>query len=56
MRLRQRFVEGGGTEEATTMLLPLSLTALLPCLRGVQRLAGQPALYQSDALSRPFAP
>ena len=50
VRLRQQFVEGGGTEEATTMLLPLSLTALLPCLRGVQRLAGQPALYQSDAL------
>ncbi len=50
VRLRQRFIEGGGTEEATTMLLPLSLTALLPCLRGLQRLAGQPALYQSDAL------
>ncbi|MDR4471927.1 MAG: hypothetical protein MRJ92_04500 [Nitrospira sp.] len=33
-----------------TMLLPLSLTALLPCLRGLQRLAGQPALYQTDAL------
>jgi hypothetical protein len=32
------------------MLLPLSLTALLPCLRGLQRLAGQPALFQSDAL------
>jgi len=50
VRLRQRFIEGGGTEEAMTMLLPLSLTALLPCLRGVQRLAGQPALFQSDAL------
>jgi hypothetical protein len=50
VRLRQRFIEGGGTEEAMTMLLPLSLTALLPCLRGLQRLAGQPALFQSDAL------
>ena len=50
VRLRQRYIEGGGTEEAMTMLLPLSLTALLPCLRGLQRLAGQPALYQSDAL------
>ncbi len=50
MRLRQRFIEGGGTEEAMTMLLPLSLTALLPCLRGLQRLAGQPAFFQSDAL------
>jgi hypothetical protein len=34
VRLRQRYIEGGGTEEAMTMLLPLSLTALLPCLRG----------------------
>ncbi len=50
VRLRQRYIEGGGTEEAITMLLPLSLTALLPCLRGLQRLAGQPALFQSDAL------
>ena len=32
------------------MLLPLSLTALLPCLRGLQRIAGQPALFQTDAL------
>jgi predicted nucleotidyltransferase len=50
VRLRQRFIEGGGTEEAIAMLLPLSLTALLPCLRGLQRLAGQPPLFQSDAL------
>ncbi len=39
LRLRQRFVEGGGTEEAITILLPLSLTAVLPCIRGLQRLA-----------------
>ena len=50
VRLRQRFIEGGGTEEAMAMLLPLSLTALLPCLRGLQRIAGQPALFQTDAL------
>ena len=50
VQLRQRFIEGGGTEEAISMLLPLSLTALLPCLRGLQRLAGQPPLFQSDAL------
>lgn len=50
VRLRQRFIEGGGTEEAIAMLLPLSLTALLPCLRGLQRLAGQPPLFQSEAL------
>lgn len=36
-RLRQRFVEGGGTQEAVLLLLPLSLTALLPCLRGLIR-------------------
>ncbi len=50
VRLRQRFIEGGGTEEAIAMLLPLSLTALLPCLRGLQRLAGQAPLFQSEAL------
>ena len=38
VRLRQRFVEGGGTEEAITILLPLSLTAILPSLRGLHRL------------------
>ena len=32
-------MEGGGTEEAITILLPLSLTAVLPCIRGLQRLA-----------------
>ncbi|MGH7233026.1 MAG: hypothetical protein ACREJU_16955, partial [Nitrospiraceae bacterium] len=30
MRLRQRFVEGSGTSEALAILLPLSLTTLLP--------------------------
>lgn len=39
LRLRQRFVEGGGMQDAITILLPLSLTALLPCVRGLQRLA-----------------
>lgn len=50
LRLRQRFIEGGGTEEAITILLPLSLTAILPGLRGVQRLAGRPVLSQSEPL------
>lgn len=50
LRMRQRFVEGGGTEEATTILLPLSVTALLPVLRGVQRLLGRPVLSHGDAL------
>ncbi|MBX3235048.1 MAG: hypothetical protein KF814_02755 [Nitrospiraceae bacterium] len=50
VRVRQRFVEGGATEEATTMLLPFSLTGLLPCLRGLQRLAGGTVMFNSDAL------
>jgi hypothetical protein len=50
VRLRQRLIEGGATEEAIALLLSLSLTALLPCLRGLQRLAGQPPLFQSEAL------
>lgn len=50
LRVRQRFVEGGGTEEATTILLPLSITALLPVLRGVQRLLGRPVVSHGEAL------
>ena len=50
LRLRQRFVEGGGTTEATTILLPLSLTALLPCLRGLLRVAGKPAERSADGV------
>jgi hypothetical protein len=50
LRLRQRFVEGGGTEEAITILLPLSLTALLPCLRGLQRLAERKAPASAEQL------
>ena len=64
VRLRQRFIEGGGTEEAIAMLLPLSLTALV-CLYLATSMtseathAGPPswlvcllvaALFQSDAL------
>jgi hypothetical protein len=50
LRVRQRFVEGGGTEEATTILLPLSITALLPALRGVQRALGRPVSSHGDGL------
>jgi len=49
-RLRQRYVEGAGSDEATTMLLPLSITAALPLLRGVQRLFGRPVLSHSEAV------
>lgn len=50
LRARQRFVEGGGTEEAVTILLPLSVTALLPVLRGVQRLSGRPVVSHGEPL------
>jgi len=50
LRVRQRFVEGGGTEEAVTILLPLSITALLPVLRGIQRLVGRPVLSHGEPL------
>jgi hypothetical protein len=52
LRVRQRFVEGGGTEDATTILLPLSITALLPALRGVQRVAGRPVLSHGEPLGK----
>jgi hypothetical protein len=54
LRVRQRFIEGGGSEEAVTILLPLSLTAILPCLRGVQRLLGRPVLSQGEPLLKDF--
>jgi hypothetical protein len=50
LRLRQRYVEGGGGDEATAMLLPLSITSTIPLLRGVQRLFGRPPLSHSDAV------
>lgn len=50
LRLRQRFVEGAGSQEAAVILLPLSLTALLPCLRGLFRLSGRPIPRTDEAL------
>lgn len=50
VRLRQRLVEGGSTAEAMTILLPLAITALLPVLRGVQRLLDRPVLSQGTVL------
>lgn len=55
VRLRQRFVEGNATDEAALILLPLSITSLLPLLRGVQRMEGRPVTYQSDALIKDVA-
>lgn len=50
LRLRQRLVEGRSTEEAITILLPLSITALLPALRGLQRLLSRPVLAHGEPL------
>jgi predicted nucleotidyltransferase len=50
LRLRQRFVEGAGNSEAAAILLPLSLTALLPCLRGLFRLLKIPIPRMTEAL------
>ncbi len=50
VRLRQRFVEGGGTVEAVLLLLPLSLTALLPALRAWVRAQGKPVRRGADAV------
>jgi hypothetical protein len=49
-RLRQRLVEGRSTEEAITILLALSITGLLPVLRGVQRLLNRPVLAHGEPL------
>ncbi|MGE0469582.1 MAG: hypothetical protein AB7L09_12460 [Nitrospira sp.] len=49
-RLRQRLVEGRSTEEAITILLPLSVTALLPVLRGLQRLLDRPVVAHGEPL------
>ncbi len=50
LRLRQRLVEGRSTEEAIAILLPLSITALLPVLRGLQRLLHRPVVAQGEPL------
>jgi hypothetical protein len=50
LRLRQRLVEGRSTDEAITILLPLSITGLLPALRGLQRLLGRPVLAHGEPL------
>jgi hypothetical protein len=50
IRLRQRLVEGVGSPEAIAILLVLSLTTLLPCLRGVLRVNRQSLPTTTDAL------
>jgi hypothetical protein len=43
-------VEGGAGTEAITILLPLSLTALLPCLRGLLRAKERPVERSADGV------
>lgn len=50
LRLRQRFAEGGGRDDAVTILLPLAITSTIPLLRGLQRILGRPVLTQSEAV------
>ena len=47
LRVRQCYVEGWGRIEAIQTLLPLSLTSLLPCLRGLCRLLDRPSNMKS---------
>lgn len=47
LRVRQNYVEGWGRIEAIQTLLPLSLTSLLPCLRGLYRLLDRPSNMKS---------
>ena len=42
IRLRQRYIEGECTPEVIQMLLPLSMTSLLPALRGVAYILKHP--------------
>ena len=55
LRLRQRFVEGGGANDAVMILLPLSITSTIPLLRGLQRTLQWPVLSQSDAVIKDIA-
>ena len=50
LRLRQRFVEGGGKAETAAILMPLSLTALVPALRGLLRALERNAPLSSEAV------
>lgn len=55
LRLRQRFAEAGGADDAVTILLPLAITSTVPLLRGIQRMHGWPVLTQSDAVIKDVA-
>ncbi len=48
LRLRQRYVEGGATGEAAMILLSLSMTGLVPCVRGWLRLKDLPVPAKTE--------
>ena len=50
LRLRQRLVEGSATMEAMGILLSLSLTSLLACLRGLLRALHAPVPRTTESL------
>lgn len=50
LRVRQQFVESNGNAEGIHALLPISLTTLIPCLRGLYRLLGQSSQGTPDAI------
>lgn len=50
LRLRQRLVEGSATMEAMGILLPLSLTALLVCLRALLRELRMPVPRATESM------
>ena len=56
LRLRQRFVEGGGKPESSALLMPLSLTALLPALRGMFRVLERKVPSSSELLLAELQP
>lgn len=50
LRVRQRFIEGEGRIEAIQALLILSITAVLPCVRGLLFCVGQSSQEKDGAL------
>ena len=55
LRLRQRFAESGGANDAVSILLPLSITSTVPLLRGLQRMRGWPVGTASEAVIKDVA-
>ncbi|GKS58231.1 hypothetical protein YTPLAS18_17580 [Nitrospira sp.] len=52
IRLRQRFIEGGATNESAVILVPLSVTSLGACLRGLLRAWDISVAQRTDAVVR----